>query len=112
MALKRKYEILTALTASIFLYVAATYISDGCTEVFRPYEELAQKKETALNPDQLRARKSTPEARKKSLNAGLNNRAIRFDESETGVFDFLSSSAQKASVRFQSLFPLESASVG
>ena len=52
------------------------------------------------------AKKQDLLARKKFLAASLASGDTRYEENQTGVFAFLSVSAQKAGVRFESLFPL------
>jgi len=106
MSQKKKYSLIMAIAAFVFLYVVATQIIDGWREAFRSYGELVTRRQIALNPEQLAVEKSDLEARKKILAASLVRGVTHYDENQTGVFAFLSASAQKVGVRFESLFPL------
>ena len=93
-----------------FLYVMGTEVFGRWSEAFQAYGELKQKEETMLSPEQLADKKMSLIAKKRTLAAAVTKDADTFEQSQTGVFEFLNSCAKSAGVRYQSLVPAESQS--
>src|SRR5437879_5604097 len=108
MSQKKKYSIIMAIVLFVFLYVVATCVIDGWVRAIQSYGDLVTRRQNALNPEQLVVKKHDLEARKKVLASSLASGVTHYEENQTGVFTFLSASAQNTGVRFESLFPVAS----
>src|SRR5258707_2428541 len=109
---KKKYQILIAAALVLCVYLASTEIIDRWAEVFRLHAIFIQKEETLLDPQVLAEKKMDLLARKRLLGSMLTKGTARYEQSETGVFEYLNASAKQSGIRFQSLTPLESQTSG
>jgi len=107
-----KYQLLTVLTVVMFFYLLLTEVTGRWSEIGRLHNELTQRQQTVLNPEELAEKKLRLAERKKSLTSLLTRDSGTFEQSQTGVFEFLNASARKTGVRFESLVPAETESSG
>lgn len=109
---KRKYQFLMLVSFALFVFLLATEASDRWSESLDLYHQLREKQRQSLNPDQLGERYKQLVERKKILVSSLGNKRTQFEQSKTGVIEFLNASAKNNSLRLTSLVPVEGRSVG
>ncbi len=100
----RKYQWMTVGMVALFLYLSATEIVDRWGETFQIYGELQAKE--LQSPENLVARKLELQARQHALAARFIKDAGRFEQSETGVVEFLNAAGRETGVTFESLTPV------
>jgi len=112
MSQKKKYQFFISAVALLFLYIVATGVFDRWAEVFQLYDVLTVKEKSVLNPDALAEKKMNLLAERKSLGLMLTKGAAQYDQSGTGVFEYLNTNAKDAGIRFESLTPIEAQTNG
>ncbi|MGD0339100.1 MAG: type 4a pilus biogenesis protein PilO [Bacteroidota bacterium] len=105
---KKKYQYFTAALFLVFIYLTGTEVLDRWSTSLQLYNEMRAKEE--LNPEKLAMKKMELRARRQQLMTALTRNSGNYDQSETGVFEYLNSCAHEASVKFESLVPAESES--
>ena len=108
---KKKYLIIIIGTLALFLYIMSTEVIDRSDSVIQLYDELQQKEQNTLNPEQLAEKRMSLTVKKAMLMSTIMKGSGTYDQSETGVFEFLNASAKEAGIRFESLTPIASRSV-
>jgi Tfp pilus assembly protein PilO len=110
MSQQKKYQYGTVVLVLLFLYLFATEVPDRWRTTFRLYDDIKTKEE--LNPEKLAQKKMELRARHQELMAALVRSSGSYDQSRTGVLEYLNASARQAGVKFESLVPSESESAG
>ncbi len=105
-----KYQVMTAAVVVLFLYLFATEVPERWRETSALYDDLQAKEQES--PELLLARKLELQARQRRLASELTGDSGRFEQSETGVVEFLNATARKSGVRFSSLTPIASPATG
>jgi hypothetical protein len=107
---QKKYQYGTVVLVLLFLYLFVTEVPDRWGTTFRLYDDMKTKEE--LNPEKLAQKKMELRARHQELMTALVHSSGSYDQSRTGVLEYLNSSARQAGVKFESLVPTESESAG
>jgi Tfp pilus assembly protein PilO len=112
MIARRKYQILISLSILLFAYVLMNDVSHRWIETFNLFHTLRQKESTVFEPDQMVEKKTSLLQRKTRLARIMTKDSKRFDQNQTGVFEFLTTVAQQSGVALESLVPVVSKSKG
>ena len=91
----------------MFAFIMASVMEDRWKRVFILYDTLDQKEQTILDPVALAKKKMNLFAKKKQLASEVTKGEGQYEQSETGVFEYLNANAKAASIRFESLAPIE-----
>ena len=106
----RRYQLMTVGLLVLFLYVSATELVDRWGETIRLYSDLEQKEQQS--PENLISRKYELQARQQALAAKFTKDVGRFEQSETGVVEFLDVTGRETGVTIESLTPATSERAG
>lgn len=112
MIAKHKYNVLFFAVIVLFGYVLATDVWERTVESYAMSVELKRKGQTLLEPEQMVERKVMLLRRRMQLAHLLSNNIGTYTQSQTGVFEFLTTSAQHLGVSLESLIPLAAESRG
>ena len=107
MRARTKYLLIETAILSVFLYIVGTEVLERWNDANRLFGELKQKEQTITDPQVLTARRAELSVRKQSLASVLVKEAGSYDQSQMGVFEYLTSSARLSGVSVASLVPLE-----
>lgn len=99
---------LLVLISAAFIYVLSTEVAGRWEETFGLYDQVREKKKEMLNPDELKAKKSSLIDQNERLSSVLTKGVRTYNQNENGVFEYLNSNAKSNSVVFESLIPKES----
>jgi Tfp pilus assembly protein PilO len=104
MTIVRRYQVLSVCVVALFLYLLQGEAFDRWDGAIRLYKEVeAREKDDATT---LAVRKKSLIAREDSLRSLIAGKSNQYDQSETGVLEFLNASARDNGLAFQSLTPL------
>lgn len=109
---KTKYQFVLSGVMLLFVYLTATEVTDRWRETWDRYLELRRKQEEILDPQKLIERKHELTVRRNSLASFLTNDKGEVEQSQTGVFGFLTDKARQTKTRIESLVPLKAQSEG
>jgi hypothetical protein len=107
MSPKKKYLAYTLVMTIVFFYLLTMEVLDRWEQAFQLYDVLARQQRSVLNPEELAENKMKLLARRQSLGSMLTRGAGQYDQSETGVFEYISTNARKAAIHLESLTPVE-----
>jgi len=103
---KRKYQLLVAGVVFLFVYVTGTEVVDRWRDTYAQYLDFAQKQKEVLEPAILAEKKLELLARRDSLTGLLTEDGGDYDQSQTGVFEFLAGTARTTNVHMESVVPV------
>ena len=106
MSPKRKYQLLLAGVVFLFVYVTGTEVLDRWRDTYAQYSDFAQKQKEVLEPSILAEKKLGLIVQRDSLTGLLTEDRGDYDQSQTGVFEFLAATARTTNVRMESVVPL------
>lgn len=109
---KKKYLFLIFAIVLISGYLVATEITQRWQQSLRFYSDTVRKEETILNPEALLEKKVGLLARRRELVSLLAPESKEYEQTQTGVFEFLNASAKQSQFQFQSIVPIELRGVG
>lgn len=101
----RTYQLLLVGTLALFVYILATEVAERYTRLWMAFSDLETRKESASDPEALAIERSQLLVRQKKLKEQLRAQTGCFEQSRTGVLEFVNASATKATVRIESLAP-------
>jgi hypothetical protein len=107
MSPKREYQLLLCGIVLLFVYVLANEVFIRWSTTYAEYEELLRKQEEFLDPSNLADRIHQLGAQRDSLTSLLISDNGEYEQSQTGVFEFLTQKAMLANVHVESLVPLD-----
>ncbi|MBI3766166.1 MAG: hypothetical protein HY277_06650, partial [Ignavibacteriales bacterium] len=105
---QKKYGLMTMGLGVVFLYVFMTEVTDRWRGVFQLYGEVTLKEEIVITPEHLAEEKMNLLKKKRSLTSIMANNGSMYEQSQTGVCEYLNACAKESGVRFESLVPVES----
>jgi Tfp pilus assembly protein PilO len=108
----KKYSLLILLTIASFIYVVSTEVKERWAGFSNMYRQLREKEEMVLSPEMLEAKELNLMEKKRSLAALLTKYNAAYEQSQTGVFEFLSTTAGRTGIRLESLVPTASEGTG
>ncbi len=106
----KKYRLLTAAILLAFLYLGGTEVVDRWSAVWSQYRETASRQE--ISPENLALKRLELRAREQEIMAALTRDAGRYEQSQTGVFEYLNACARSSGVKIETIVPTESPSTG
>jgi Tfp pilus assembly protein PilO len=109
---RRKYQLMILGTALLFAYVLLTEVADRWKNTYVLFTSYQEKKQAVLNPEKLAEKKMNLLSRKRELGSLLTGGGRSFDQSETGVFEYVNANAKETGIRFESLIPIPSERAG
>jgi hypothetical protein len=112
MSPKRKYLTLSSIAALLFVYLFFAEVADRWTAMLQLYQSTLTLEQEIRSPEDLTFEKSELLLRKKSLLASATAASKTYNQTQTGMIEFLNQCAKQAGVRFESLTPLSSVSRG
>ena len=109
---KRKYQRMLIASIVAFIYVACVEVVDRFQGTINLYNELQAKELKILTPEELAQKKADLVLQRAKLIRAMTEGNQSVERNQLGVVKFLNKSAREASVKFQSLTPLEDVSAG
>ena len=91
----------------LFFYAFETQVISRYDDLIQRYNDWKMKRQMVLNPQQGATRKMNLLTRKNFLLANLVKDTALFEQSRTGVFEFLNATAKRSGIQFELLAPLE-----
>lgn len=101
-----KYRIYQGAVLILFAYLLSTEVYGRWCEAYMTYRSIEQES-SPMTFEEYAAKKADLTARKRQLLAEAGKRSGRFEQSPTGVFELLTTTAKKANIRLQGLAPEE-----
>ncbi len=105
-----KYKAVTAGVVFLFLYVLCAEIPDRWRGTLATYQDLMARQEES--PESIASRRFELEARKRELASRFTRDAAQFDQSETGVVEFLNATARRTGSHISAIIPASRAQAG
>lgn len=102
--IERRYAMMSAAAGVLFLFVLVPEAAERSKAVWSLLQE-AQSDEKPIPHDELGRRAGELALREEALRSFIRMSGSHFEQSRTGVFEFLSNSARSAGVAFESLKP-------
>lgn len=96
----------------LFVYVGLTAVVDRWGSTYDEYAELRQKQDDLLDPSAVMERMAVMTSRRDSLEMRLTDDSGEYEQSQSGVLEFLTAKAKVTTVRIESLVPVEGKSEG
>ena len=103
--LKNKYFLILVGAVVVFIYICMTEIAERFAEVVELYSQLRQKESTLLTPNKVDEQKRALALRSKELSQALFLGGQNYDQSPSGVVEFLGDCARESKLHFESLAP-------
>lgn len=110
MLANQKYNILLLVVIVLSGYVLTNDVWEQYAEAYRLFAELERKRLAVLDPEQMVERKVMLVRRKMLLAEGISSNLGTYEQNQTGVFEFLTVTAQNAGISLESLVPAVSES--
>ena len=107
MSKKKSYQSFTGFIVLLFFYVLSTEGVDRYIETFRMYSDLKEKESAIRSPEQLNLKRSDLIAKRDRLLSVYRQRSNRFEQSQAGVLEYLSTNAKANDILIQALTPVE-----
>lgn len=108
----KKYLSLLSAILFAFLYLLATEVLGRWGEALDLHDQVAAKENEVLDPEGIAARRMQLLERQTDLTGRVVNGDARFEQSMTGVYEFLTKCAASTGVRIVSLVPAQNESEG
>ena len=102
---EKKYLTLTLTLITIFAYLTFTEVTSRWQSTMDEYSQFQQKRREVLNPEALAEKKLDLLARKNALGEMLTKGLKEYEQSETGLIEYLNAGAKLSGIRFESLTP-------
>lgn len=107
MSAEKKYKTLIVSTVVMVVYLCLTEVYGRWSETIALSVEFAHREEVP-DLEMLEQARSELLQRKKTLLVAVVDKSGRYEQTETGLFEFLSEQGQSAGIRYGSLVPEES----
>lgn len=109
---KKKYQLGIVACMLMFLYVLSGEVYDRWAQVSFAWDDLAERENTIRSPEELSEQHLILTSTKKLLMAKATLGSGKYDQTEAGVFDYLSGHARDHKFRYASLEPTDSKTAG
>lgn len=107
-----KYQLIASAMFLVFLFLLGTEVPDRWGAALHSSDEVRKKEEIVLDPEALAEKRLDLLSRKRSLVALVTKESGDYEQSQTGVFEFLNAGATDAGIQFETLTPMEPDSSG
>jgi len=108
----RKYQIGIALIGILFVYLLFTEVADRWSCAFRLYDEVSEKEESVLNPEDLMQRTMDLRTKKKVLTTQVMRANEGFEQSQIGVVRLIQARAKEKNLFLRLITPMETRPIG
>src|SRR5437867_6478358 len=102
---EKKYLTLTLVLITVFAYLTVTEVTSRWQSTMDDYSRFQQIRREVLSPEALAEKKMALLARKKALGEILTKGLKEYEQSETGLIEYLNAGAKSSGIRFESLTP-------
>lgn len=102
---QRKYYTIIGVSVCVFVILAVTEVIDRWQHAFDVYVDLDSRRSQLLAPEETLSRFERLRARRDSLVAAVLMHSGGFEQSQTGVFEFITAAAKQTGVTVRTLEP-------
>jgi len=106
---KKKFIVYAAVIVSVFIYVALSEVMERWVELFQISKDLSKKEQMISDPAELGLKRTALVEKKTILAAAIIKSGGKYEQSQSGILEFLNESARINDIRVESLIPIEPA---
>lgn len=103
----QRYRLILVVLSVVFLYLVSTEVPERWGSALTVWAGIREKQDRIGDPEQLGERRDALLSRRELLSSSMLQRSGEYEQTQTGVFEFLTACARQTQIRLESVTPLK-----